>query len=439
MMYDRIWDPLYGRTKLTEFESRLIALPEIQRLRYIRMCNINSLLITGASEISRFEHTLGVLRLAQEWARFNELDPMTRNDLLAAAILHDVQTGPYGHSFQYVLEDSDSEGDEFLHDDLAGGAQRNYYMNLPNAAQFAGRPFCAPQVLGDRWDNVASMIEGKGPLGPIIAGTMDLDNLDNVVRLAYHVGIADRGNVEEVLRIVGGIRPGINKGALKVSSSIIPDIESWQKIRKRLYELLLLDWAEFSAKAMLTTIVEDAIDAQLLGINSWSHTDDGFLRSLERDSIGESQHISQLINRLRTGDLYSPLVLQRAENTELYSILATPERKRQIVDFIERSVLRKSGVSRNVIFHVILDVGKTERAISVEVDGSEPVTVGANSHCLLVGIFLSRPLSPGSKSMGEVSSRIREYLLGLGLDFTGPLADPMALEDGTEDKQLILI
>ena len=75
-MYDRIWDPLYGRTKLTEFEARLISLPEIQRLRYIRMCNINSLLVTGASEISRFEHTLGVLRLAQEWARANELEPM---------------------------------------------------------------------------------------------------------------------------------------------------------------------------------------------------------------------------------------------------------------------------------------------------------------------------------------------------------------------------
>ena len=60
------------------------------------------------------------------------------------------------------------------------------------------------------------------------------------------------------------------------------------------------------------------------------------LRSLERDSIGESQRISQLINRLRTGDLYSPLILQRAENTELYSTLATPERKREIVGFIEK-------------------------------------------------------------------------------------------------------
>ena len=358
---------------------------------------------------------------------------------MAAAILHDVQTGPYGHSFQYVLEDSCREGDEFLHDDLAGGAERNYYMNLPNAAQFAGKPFRAPQVLGDRWDNVASMIEGKGPFGPIIAGTMDLDNLDNVVRLAYHVGIAGRKQVEEVLRIVGGIRPGVNKGSLKVTSSIIRDIESWQKVRKRLYELLLLDWAEFSAKAMLTTVVEEAIDAQLLGTNSWSHTDDGFLRTLERDSIGESQRISQLINRLRTGDLYSPIILQRSANTELYSTLAMPERKREIVTFIERSILRKIGLSRNAIFHVILDVAKTERAISVEVDGSEPFALGVDSHCLLVGIFLSRPLAQGSKSTGEVRSRIREYLSELGLGSTEPLADPMALDDATDDKQLTLI
>ena len=438
-MYDRIWDPLYGRTKLTEFEARLIALPEIQRLRYIRMCNINSLLVTGASEISRFEHTLGVLRLAQEWARANNLDRMVRDDLLAAAILHDVQTGPYGHSFQYVLEDSCREGDEFSHDDLSGGAEKNFYMNLPIAAQFAGKPFRAPQVLKERWHNVASMIEGKGPLGPIIAGTMDLDNLDNVVRLAYHVGVADRRHVEEVLRIVGGIRPGDKTGSLKVTSGIVPDIESWQTVRKRLYELLLLDWAEFSAKAMLTTAVEEAIDAQLLGTNSWSHTDDGFLRTLERDSIGESQRISHLINRLRTGDLYSPIVLLRSNNTEMYSILAVPEKKREIVSFIEKSILRKIGVSRNVIFHVILDVAKTERAIWVEVDGSEPFALGVDSRCLLVGIFLSRPLASGSKSRGEVCNRIREYLSGLGMGFTEPLVDPMASEDTTEDKQLSLI
>ena len=439
MNFERIWDPLYGRTQLSEFEARLVALPEIQRLRYIRMCNINSLLVTGASEISRFEHTLGVLRLAQEWAKINDLDVEMKKDLLAAAILHDAQTGPYGHSFQYVLEDSASEGGKFLHDDLAGGVRRNYYMNVPAAAAFAGKPFCAPHVLGERWERVAAMIEGDGPLGPIVAGTMDLDNLDNVVRLAYHVGIADRENVDAVLRIVGGIRPGTNRGALRVGAKIVSDIENWQKIRRKLYEFLLLDWAEFSAKAMLTTIVEDAMAAQLLGINSWCHTDDGFLNSLAVEAIGENQHISQLINRLRSGDLYSPLVLVRSKNVELYGVLSTPEKKVEIVDFIEKSILRGNGISRNIIFHVILDVGKTERSIPIEIDGNQPVVIGTNSSSLLVGIFSSRPLPDGSRSTHEIRKGIVEYIDCIGLGPTEPLSDPMAGDEADESRQLALL
>ena len=32
-------------------------------------------------------------------------------------------------------------------------------------------------------------ITGKGTLGKLLSGTMDLDNIDNVCRLAYHMGI----------------------------------------------------------------------------------------------------------------------------------------------------------------------------------------------------------------------------------------------------------
>ena len=68
MRTSRFLDPLYGRTTLAANEVELLHAPEIQRLRNIRMCNINSLLVTGASEISRFEHCLGVVRLAKEWS-----------------------------------------------------------------------------------------------------------------------------------------------------------------------------------------------------------------------------------------------------------------------------------------------------------------------------------------------------------------------------------
>ena len=436
MTLGRVWDPLYGRTQLSEFESKLLTLPEVQRLRYIRMCNINSLLITGASEISRFEHSLGVLRLAQEWAIANKLDQRSKEDLLAAAILHDVQTGPFGHSFQYVLEDANTDGEDFSHEDLIDGVQRNYYMKLSSSAHFAGNPFSAPRLLKERLKSVAEIIEGKGPLGPIIAGSMDLDNLDNVVRLAYHVGIADRSNAEEVFRIVRGVRPGSQSGVLFANRNVVSDITSWQEIRRRLYEFLLLDWAEFSAKGMLTRAVEDALSSGLLGTNSWSQTDDAFLDTLERGAIGECQHIASLIRRVRTGDLYWPIFLERSQDVEMYSSLSSPNKKKEIVDHIEKVVLRGLNVSRKVIFHVILDLAKTERAITLEIDGGQPTVLGKDSQSLLIGIFLSKPLPEGSWVASQVRTAIRESVRTLGLTATEPLRDPLSVGESIDGRQL---
>ena len=325
------------------------------------MCNINSLLITGASEVSRFEHTLGVLRLAQEWANENELDKVRRNDLLAAAVLHDVQTGPFGHTFQYVLEDTGAGEQKFVHEDVAAGAAQNYYMHIPEAAQFAGVKFGAPRLLGERWKEVSAIIDGSGNFGPIIAGTMDLDNLDNVVRLAYHSGLADRRDIDAVLAVTRGIKAGSVAGSLRVHSSVLEEIARWQAVRKRLYEFLLLDWGEFSAKAMLTKAVERGVSAGLLGTNSWSYTDDDLLNHLETSSIGEYQDVANLVRRLRCGDLYWPMWLGRSNNVSVYAQLSKLDAKTEIAQKIESSTLRPFGMSTQCIFHLILDVGKTER------------------------------------------------------------------------------
>ena len=46
-------DPLYGRIAIDDFLADLIAQPEMQRLRDVRLSNINSLLLPGGSNISR--------------------------------------------------------------------------------------------------------------------------------------------------------------------------------------------------------------------------------------------------------------------------------------------------------------------------------------------------------------------------------------------------
>ena len=61
-----IMDVLYGHLRLPEYVWRVLPAPELQRLREVRLCNINSLCLTGGANINRYEHALGTAHLALE-------------------------------------------------------------------------------------------------------------------------------------------------------------------------------------------------------------------------------------------------------------------------------------------------------------------------------------------------------------------------------------
>lgn len=425
MWANRYLDPLYGTVSLDDFEIEIIQAPEFQRLRYIRMCNINSMLIAGASEISRFEHCLGTLRLAQEWAktRGRQLAITEIEALKAAALLHDMLSGPFGHSFQYVLEDN--SGDEFSHDDINRGGKSSYYQDLRANASFLGRPFRAQTILGERWTKVTDMISGRGSLGPLISSSIDLDNIDNVIRLAYHAGIADKSHSELALSLARKIYP-INGERLSLDRTGIPLVEEWQSIRKRLYECLLLDWAEFSAKAMLTLAVEEAIELKEIGNDSWRLTDDELIERLS-SLRGEGQFISDTAQRLRCGDLWSPMILKRSRNILLYKNLSGRNIKREIERRIHDAVRDISTLKTKFLFHLILDKGKTERKLKFFIDElGDDVIIGQDSEQLLIGVFASRPIVSQAHSK-SIEHTICGILQEYGLIELEPLPDPLGM------------
>jgi HD superfamily phosphohydrolase len=385
----RVFDPLYGALELSEDEFKLILSPEVQRLRYVRMCNINSLLVTGASEISRFEHILGVLRLTKEWieGRGNALSEREKKDMCAAALLHDVQTGPFGHSLQYIFEDNE-DSDEFIHDDIAHGGDHLFHQKVVEAASFMGRPFSSITLLNQRWTEVAGLIKGEGRYGPLINGSIDLDNIDNVVRLAYHVGVASHSDADISIRIARDINTS-PKGLI-VSNASLPLLKRWQEIRHRLYELLLLDWAEFSAKAMLTRAMEYAVEGSLLGADSWLLTDLEFYKYLEDESKGEEQEIGDLIKRVRVGDLYDPVNLLSSSSIDLYEKVTNIKSKREFEDRLSNELKQVFKRKVDLILHPILDCKKTDRAIEVTVrESNSKVIIGEDSKQLLLGVFVS--------------------------------------------------
>lgn len=427
----RFYDPLYGVVELTEFEYSLILLPEVQRLRYVRMCNINSLLITGASEISRFEHVLGVMCLAKEWVK-NQAEDVSNiwgKPIVAAAVLHDMQTGPFGHSFQYVVEDNEVD-EVFKHEDLVYGEKLNFHQMVDANVSFSGKPFGAGDILKNLWPEVTSLIKGEGEFGSLISGTIDLDNIDNVVRLAYHVGIASKQDAAIALSLARNI--SCREGLISITSDQVDNISKWQDIRKNLYSFLLLDWAEFSAKAMLTKAIEIAVEGGLIESSSWKLTDDEFLNYLIESTVGEKQEVGQLIKNLRTGDLYTPLFLATSENVEDYTRLSSASVKGEIENKLKSVFNGRLGITNNFIVHFIKDKGKTERSVNVYLrDKGECQTIGQDSCQLLIGVFSSLTIKNNVSEYacyGIIREIISEFVSGE----IRKIKDPLFPDQGPE-------
>ncbi len=387
MTGQRFLDPLYGPMEVHPRDRPLVFSAEFQRLRAVRLCNINSLFITGASEPKRFEHCIGVYHLADLWAQSRGLAERDARILRSAALVHDLQTGPFGHSFQYVLEDNPFD-QPFEHADIAGGVQAGFLQRAQAGAAYAGRPFSVAALLGDIGPEVFQAVRGEGRFGALIAGTLDFDNLDNVVRLAYHVGLCDDADRALPKRLTPLL--AVENGRLAVAGGAAPLLEQWFRLRRDLYEYLLLDRGEFAAKAMLTHAVEGAVEAKLLGPDCWRMTDDEFLSELENESIGENQMIRKTIRRLRLGDLFECIDVWSSTSSAMYGTLSGARAKRTLEKEVEE-IARQQGAARlRVCLHLILDRKKTCRSLTYfDLEDRKVKIVGTDSDALLVGGFIT--------------------------------------------------
>src|SRR5947207_7747382 len=84
---------------------RLLAAPELQRLRRIRQLGLASLAYPGADH-SRYSHSLGVMETARkildQLAKSFAIDEEGRIVCVVAALLHDLGHGPFSHVFERV-------------------------------------------------------------------------------------------------------------------------------------------------------------------------------------------------------------------------------------------------------------------------------------------------------------------------------------------------
>lgn len=384
-----ILDALYGSIKLPDFVWDVLSCPEIQRLREVRLCNTNSLCLTGAANVNRFEHAIGTCYLAkrclEDWPVLSPITEKERRQFLLAALLHDVASAPFGHSAEYVENREGFRHETGFEDAVIGQQTRSYnYKTLTLEPIFFGgqRELCL-RVSEDDVRAIGKIIAGEGRFGPLLNRSIDLDNLDNVYRLAYHMGIVGPSKVP--LDLAGSVWVERDSPVPVIKAEAVPLVIEWQRVRKRLYSVLLLNPEEFSAKCMLTEALEYAKGGDGSRCR-WYDADFELVQKL-REHSSQTREISE---RLMTGRLYGCIGIFSSSRVAKHGVFCVPKRRREIEHELSKMLqtcFKPRLKSATLALHAIRDVDKTERQVEIRTDRRETLTLGSSSKRLLVGAF----------------------------------------------------
>lgn len=225
-------DTLYGKVYL-DISPDLLKTPELQRLREIRLCNINSPFITGGTSLNRFEHAIGTAYLAQEIVRNFARDQQEQKAFIIASLLHDIVTAPFGHSLEYLYESIKNK--EYEHANIWQMIFTG--KTIPSSRNFfAGKKASLQLVLDqDMIEKIQRILEMKHPLSNRLVNTIDIDNIDNVFRFAFHIGIS----FEKKSPLVIAKNLQYRNNTLFVNPEAMYHFEEWFQVRRQLYKYLL--------------------------------------------------------------------------------------------------------------------------------------------------------------------------------------------------------
>jgi HD superfamily phosphohydrolase len=282
-----IKDSVHGYVELDDLARDLLDTWPLQRLRHVKQLSTVRLVYPSANH-TRFEHSLGVYHLARRALEHLEVNGARADVVRAAALLHDVGHGPYGHQTEPVIR-------------RRTGRHHDEVRDLLAETEVA-------DVLADHGidvDAVAARVDGEDRLGQLISGELDVDRLDYLVRDAHHSGVP-YGTVDQE-RMLRGLT--FRDGNLVLAEGNVVTAESVLVARALMNAAVYRHHVSRIAGAMLERVAERLLDRTQVGVEEFARmTDDDLLETLlEHESTVDAAR------RLRNRTLFKRAVWAERE------------------------------------------------------------------------------------------------------------------------------
>ncbi len=312
-----IRDSVHGDLQLEEFEVSLADTPEIQRLRRIKQLGFTYLVYPGANH-SRFEHSIGTMYLASRLALNLELDEDTQTLVRSCALLHDAGHGPFSHVSEGVIDSS--------HEELTS--------KLIKESQLG-------DILSEKFsiNEIIKVISGKGPLGQMISGELDVDRMDYLLRDSYYTGVAY--GVIDVERLIFNMK--LDDGLI-LQSKGVQAAESMLLARYFMYPSVYQHHTTRIVNSMFRRCLKKLLEKKVITASEIYNYDDTDVISGARSQKG---YINDIISRIDTRKLYKRVYsLKLDETTNPESVFQMSLEK---INKIEEEIANEVGAHQDCI------------------------------------------------------------------------------------------
>jgi HD superfamily phosphohydrolase len=289
-------DPIHGDIKITGCLVDLLETPEVQRLHNIKQLGFAHLVFPGAHH-TRFEHSLGCSMIASQIADILALKEREKKLLTCAAQLHDIGHGPFSHTLESILIQRFGVDHVDLTEKLILG---EYNVLDGNEKQFISAP-SVYEILDKHQVNkkeIVDIIRGKlskkSYLSQLLNSTIDVYQLDYLMRDAYYTGVAyGMIDLQRLLRTMM-----IYKGNLTMMRKGVSVVENILMARALMYSSVYFHKTVRIPELMLSKALEEIPDAE--PFEFFRMTDAEIMVSLK--TMGRFQQ--EIITRLKYRDLF---------------------------------------------------------------------------------------------------------------------------------------